>query len=123
MRTKKIFPDYDLTRTEETGKVVIDLVTQVRCFEINTQKWFLTQVGETTRCEPSKEIQALNDAMGRFIENCYVQMTVGFPSQSVVDKDGDPLFIPDESQISEKERIKNILKKKFGLPVTSSSQP
>lgn len=117
MRTKRLFPDYDFIQTQEDGKVVIDLVTQVRCFEINTQKWFLSQVGETTKCDMGKETQALNDAMGRFIKNCYVLMTVGFPGQSVVDKDGNPLFTPDESQISEKERMKNILKKEIGLPV------
>jgi len=53
--------------------------------------------------------------MQRFLKHCYVQMTVGFPGQSLVDKDGKPLFNPDESQISEKERMEKILKKDLGL--------
>jgi len=115
MKTKRLFPEYDLIQTTENGKVVITLMTKVRSLEVNTQKWYQSYVTEETSCDPDKVAGALRDAMERFLLNCYVAMTIGIPNLSIVNANNEPIFIPDESQISEKERMKKFMMKKLGL--------
>lgn len=99
-----IFPNYNFTQTEENGKLRIVLETHVRSFEVNSQKWYLTSVVDTSLCNHDEGVEQLNHSMHRFLQTCYIHITVGF-----FNTDQEPV-LEDKSQISEKERMKNIIK-------------
>ena len=89
------------------GRILVSLETNIRIRSQEDMEWYLTNVSRKTKvCDCFDVIQGVVNEVNRFHAEVYRAVILSRVDRNIVDyKTGQPLYVKDNLQIDEKERI------------------
>ncbi len=107
--TQAIYPRVEIrTRKEYDDFFHVKISTRLRKQNPKDGKWYLIDIVEHQKCW-DQDVTALSSSLIKFYETVYINMIAGVIDTKLLDIEGQPIHKEDPNQISEVDRVMEML--------------